>query len=292
MDAKSVSTLEFNKILERLSGYAAFSASAALLRALRPTNDLALAQERQARTSQARRLLVDFPETSVGGARDVRPQVELAGRGGVLMPQDLLDVKATLVSSRDLQRFFSKLEFECPQLQAIAADLTPPAGLIEAITQTITENAAVADGASMRLDTLRKQVKSANERILSKLEKLISESHTASMLQEAIITKRNGRYVVPLRAEFKGRLRCVVQDQSSSGATLFVEPLAVVDLNNAWSEAIMAEQAEERRILAELSAQVGAQTAAIQANVRALAALDMTFACAKYAEDLGASSLY
>ncbi len=288
MDAKSVSTLEFNKILERLSGYAAFSASAALLRALRPTNDLALAQERQARTSQARRLLVDFPETSVGGARDVRPQVELAGRGGVLMPQDLLDVKATLVSSRDLQRFFSKLEFECPQLQAIAADLTPPAGLIEAITQTITENAAVADGASMRLDTLRKQVKSANERILSKLEKLISESHTASMLQEAIITKRNGRYVVPLRAEFKGRLRCVVQDQSASGATLFVEPLAVVDLNNAWSEAIMAEQAEERRILAELSAQVGAQTAAIQANVRALAALDMTFACAKYAEDLGA----
>ncbi len=289
MDAKSVTTLEFNKILERLSGYAAFSASAALLRALRPTNDLDLARERQARTSQARRLLAEFPETSIGGARDVRPQVELAGRGGVLTPQDLLDIKATLVSSRDLQRFFGKLEFECPQLQAIAADLTPPPGLIEAITQTITENAEVADGASQRLDSLRREVKAANERILAKLEKLIGDSRTATMLQEAIITKRNGRYVVPLRAEFKSRMRCVVQDQSSSGATLFVEPLNVVELNNAWSEAVMAEREEERRILAELSAEVGAQTSSIQANVRSLAALDMTFACAKYADDLGAA---
>ncbi|NPV41329.1 MAG: endonuclease MutS2 [Anaerolineae bacterium] len=289
MDAKSVATLEFNKILERLSGYAAFSASAALLRALRPTNDLILAQERQARTSQARRLLAEFPETSIGGARDVRPQVELAGRGGVLTPQDLLDVKATLISSRDLQRFFSKLEFECPHLQAIAADLTPPPGLIEAITQTITENAEVADGASQRLDSLRREVKAANERILAKLEKLIGDSRTSAMLQEAIITKRNGRYVVPLRAEFKSRMRCVVQDQSASGATLFVEPLNVVEMNNAWNEAVMAEKEEERRILAELSAAVGAQISLIQANVRALATLDMAFACAKYADDLGAA---
>jgi DNA mismatch repair protein MutS2 len=289
MDAKSVNTLEFNKILERLSGYAAFSASAALLRALRPTNDFDLAQERQARTSQARRLLAEFPDVGIGGARDVRPQVELAERGGVLIPQDLLDIKTTLVSSRDLQRFFGKLEFDCPQLQAIAVDLLPPAGLIEAITQAITDDAAVADGASERLDTLRREVKSANEHILSKLGKLISDSRTASMLQEAIITKRNGRYVVPLRAEYKGRMRCVVQDQSASGATLFVEPLTIVDLNNTWSEAILAEQEEERRILAELSAQVGMQASAIQANVRSLAALDMAFACAKYAEDLGAS---
>ncbi len=289
MDAKSVTTLEFNKILERLSGYAAFSASAALLRALRPTNDLELARERQARTSQARRLLSEFPATSIGGARDVRPQLELARRGGVLAPQDLLDVKATLVSSRDLQRFFSKLEFECPQLQAIARDLTPPPGLVETITQTITENAEIADGASAKLDALRREVKAANERILAKLEKLIGDSRTSVMLQEAIITRRNGRYVLPLRAEFKSRMRCVVQDQSASGATLFVEPLAVVELNNAWSEAMLSQQEEERRILAELSAQVGAQSTAIQANVRALAALDMAFACAKYADDIAAA---
>ena len=93
--------------------------------------------------------------------------------------------------------------------------------MIEAITQTITENAEVADGASVKLDGLRREVKAANERILAKLEKLIGDSRTSSMLQEAIITKRNGRYVVPLRAEFKGRMRCVVQDQSSSRRDAF-----------------------------------------------------------------------
>ena len=126
MDAKSVATLEFNKILERLTGYAAFSASAALLRALRPTNDLELAQERQARTSQARRLLTEFPETSIGGARGTcARRWELAGRSGVLAPQDLLDIKATLVSSRDLQRFFGKLEFRMPAIAGHRGPISP-----------------------------------------------------------------------------------------------------------------------------------------------------------------------
>ncbi len=289
MDAKSITTLEFSKILERLNAFTSFSASSALVRALRPTNDADLARERLARTSEARRLLSQFVDLSVGGARDVRPQAELAARAGVLSPQELLDIKATLISSRELQRFFSKLEVDCPHLQTIALDLTPPPGLIEAITRAISDEGEVADGASPRLDALRKQVKTTNDRILSRLEKLVNDSHTAPMLQEAIITKRNGRYVVPLRAEYKGRMKCVVQDQSSSGATLFVEPLAVVDLNNDWSEAVMDEKEEERRILAELSAQVGENTTAIQANVRALAILDMIFACAKYADELQAA---
>ena len=289
MDAKSIYTLEFNKILERLSTYTAFSASAALVRALRPTNDYALAQERQARTSEARRLLSEFPEMSIGGARDVRAQVDLALHDGVLSTHELLDIKATLISSRDLHRFFSKLEFNCPYLQNIATDMAPPPGLIEAISQTITENAEVADGASPRLDALRKEVKGANERIFSKLEKMVTDSHTSKMLQEAIITKRNGRYVVPLRSEYKGRIRCVVQDQSASGATLFVEPLAIVELNNQLNEALLYQKEEERRILAELSKQVGMAAAVIQSNVRALAALDLALACARYAEDLPAA---
>lgn len=289
MDAKSIKTLEFDKILERLSGYADFSASAALIHALQPTNDLALSQERLARTTQARRLLSEHPDLNIGGARDIRPQAELAARSGVLSPQDLLDIKGTLIASRDLQRFFNKLDLDCPHLQAIASDLTPPTGLVEAISHTISEKAEVLDEASTRLASLRREVKTANERILSKLEKTINDSHTAKMLQEAIITKRNGRYVVPLRAEYKGRMRCVVQDQSSSGATLFVEPLAVVELNNQWSQAVLAEKEEERRVLAELSALVGDNLSSIQANVRALATLDMVFACAKFADDLHAA---
>ncbi len=289
MDAKSITTLEFQKILDRLSGYVSFSASAAMVKALRPTNDYELAVERQARTSEARRLLSEHDNLSVGGARDVRPQAELAARGGVLTPEELLDIKATLTAGRDLKRFFEKLDLPIPHLRKIADELEPPPGVIEAISRVLSDRGEILNSASTRLAELRQEVKSANDRVMSKLERFINDSSTSRMLQEAIITLRNNRYVVPIKSEFKGRIRCVVQDQSASGATLFVEPLAVVELNNRWAEAVMDEQKEIQRILAELSAQVGEATPAIQANVRALAALDFALACARYADELKAS---
>jgi len=289
MDAKSIATLEYQKILDRLSGYTSFSASASMVRALRPTNDYSLAVERQARTTEARRLLCDHADLSTGGARDVRPLAELAARGGVLTPEELLDIKSTLISSRDLLRFFTKLDLEIPHLRVIAAGLEPPPGVIEAISGVVSDKAEVLDSASAKLTTLRHEVKSANDKVMSKLGRMLTESTTARMLQEPLITMRNNRYVIPIKAEFKNRMRCVVQDQSSSGATVFVEPLAVVELNNRWAEAVLAESEEVRRILAEISGLVGSHTAGIQANVRALATLDFTFACARYADDLLAS---
>ncbi len=124
---------------------------------------------------------------------------------------------------------------------------------------------------------------------MTRLERMVNDPHTAPMLQEGIITQRNGRYVIPLRAEFKGRVRSIVHDQSSSGATLFVEPLAVVDLNNQWHELQLAERDEERRILAELSSTVGAFAERITQNVQALAEFDLALVCAKYADDLRAT---
>ena len=289
MDAKSIATLDFQKVLDRLSGYTSFSASATMARALRPTNDYALAAERQARTTEARRLLGDHADLSTGGARDVRPLAELAARGGVLTSEELLDIKSTLISSRDLLRFFTKLDFEIPHLRAIAAGLEPPPGVIEAISGVISDKGEVLDSASAKLAALRLEVKSANDKVMSKLGRMLTESATARMLQEPLITMRNNRYVIPIKAEYKNRMRCVVQDQSASGATMFVEPLSVVDLNNRWAEAIMAEGEEVRRILAEVSALVGSHTAGIQTNVRALATLDFAFACARYADDLHAS---
>jgi DNA mismatch repair protein MutS2 len=288
MDAKSIATLEFQKVLDRLSGYTSFSASAAMVRALRPTNDYTLAVERQARTTEARRLLGDHTDLSTGGARDVRPLAELAARGGVLKPEELLDIKSTIISCRDLLRFFTKLELEISHLRVIADGLEPPPGLIEAISGVISDKGEVLDNASAKLASLRMKVKSANDKVMSKLGRMLTESATARMLQEPLITMRNNRYVIPIKAEFKNRMRCVVQDQSASGATMFVEPLAVVDLNNRWAEAVLAETEEVRRILAEVSALVGSHTAGIQANVRALAALDFAFACAHYAEEIRA----
>ncbi|WP_061912911.1 endonuclease MutS2 [Bellilinea caldifistulae] len=289
MDVKSLTMLEFPKVLERLAGYADFSASAGLARALRPTADLAEALTRQAITSEARRLLSVKSEAGIGGARDVRPLAERAARSGVLLPAELLEIKSTLIAARDLFRTLESKQAEYPHLAAIAQPLAPPPGLIEAISRTISDRGEVLDSASPKLASLRSEIKTAHERLLSRLQKMIQDPKNTPHLQEAIITMRNGRYVIPLRAESRGRIRAIVHDQSSSGATLFVEPLSVVELNNAWHELQLAERDEERRILSELSNQIGEHSPAIIAIVDALARLDLAFMCAKYAEDLHAA---
>lgn len=289
MDAKSLSMLEFPKVLERLAGYADFPVSAELARGLRPTADLQEALARQAVTSEARRLLSVKSEVGIAGARDVRPLAERAERSGVLLPTELLEIKSTLIAARELFRTLENKQAEYPHLAVIAQPLAPPPGLIEAISRTVSERGEVLDSASPKLASLRAEIKAAHERLLSRLQKMLQDPKNAPHLQEAIITLRNGRYVIPLRAESRGRIRAIVHDQSSSGATLFVEPLAVVELNNAWHELQLAERDEERRILSELSNQIGAYSPAIIAIVEALARLDLAFMCAKYADDLHAA---
>ena len=289
MDTKTLTTLEYTRILEQLEKYAAFSASQKLARTLRPTNDYRLAVDRLARTTEARRLLNDHAEISVGGARDIRPQVTLAVRGGVLEITDFIDIKSTLESTRDLGRFFNKQDKSFPQLCRIAIPLIPPVGLIEAISHVISEKGEIVDDASPQLATLRAQSRTAHDRLQRKLEQIISDPDITRFLQENIITQRNGRYVVPLRAEHKGRFKSVVQDQSASGSTLFVEPLAVVELNNALFELQLAEKEEIHRILAELSVKVKGAAEELNEIVNALAMLDLSLMCAKYAENLNAS---
>lgn len=289
MDEKSLNTLEYFRILEQLQAYTSFSASADLVRALRPTNDLDLANERLARTTEARRLLIEHPLATIGSAHDISRQIILAERGGALPAEDLLAIKDTLVSARELARLFEKISPEYPHLSSIAEPLPPPPGLIEAISRVFSESGEVLDSASDQLRTIRRELKAAFDRLISKLEHMINDPHTSAMLQEPIYTIRNGRYVLPVRAENKSKLKGLTHDQSSSGATLFIEPLTMVDLNNHWHELQLAEQEEIRRILAELSAQVGAQASRLQALLRALAALDLAFACARYAEQLHAS---
>ena len=283
MDTKTLHVLEFPKILTRLADFCDFSASADLARALQPTPDYDEALIRLAETSEARTLLATT-DLTIGGAHDIREQVDLAAHGGVLDPKELLDVQSTLVSMRDLHRFFDKHAEASPHLADIACRLPAPTGLIDAISRCIADNGEVADSASPRLYDLRRQVRIAHDRLMTRLQRYLTDSSTASKLQDAVITQRDGRYVIPLRAEFKGQVKAIVHDQSSSGATLFVEPLAVVELNNAFREAQIAERDEVRRVLAELSAQVGELAREIIPGVAALAELDLAFAKAKYAE--------
>jgi DNA mismatch repair protein MutS2 len=289
MDEKTLQTLEYSKILERLADYAAFSASAELARALRPKESLEEARFAQGLTSEARLLLSLYSDFSVGGVRDIRPQVELANKGGVLSPSDFLEIKNTLISARDIAEMFERRGDQFPRLAEIGSHLRPPTGLINAISLIISDDAQVRDHATPKLATIRREVKVAHDRLLSRLERYVSDPRTSIYLQEPIITQRGGRYVIPLRAEHKSRVRSLVHDQSASGATLFVEPLAVVELNNRWQELLLAERDEVLRILAELSSQVGEKAAQIREMVSALAELDLALMCARYAEDLHAS---
>ncbi len=286
MDAKTISKLEFPAVIERLVEYAAFSASADLGRALKPAASLKDALERQACTTEARLLLSLHADISVGGAHDIQPLANLASRGGILTEAELLSVSGTLMAARDLARNFDRFRERAPHLAELAALFPPPPGIIEAISRCISDRAEVLDNASPKLSSIRSEIKISHDRLLTRLERIIGDAANQPILQEAIITQRNGRYVIPLRAEFKGKLKSIVHDSSASGATLFVEPLAVVELNNRWHELQLAERDEVRRILTELSARVGAEAEAINGIVAALAKFDLHLMCARYAEDL------
>jgi DNA mismatch repair protein MutS2 len=288
MDEKTLRTLEFDKILERLAGYTDFAASREKALALRPTTDLEEARQRQALTGEARRLL-DTHSLTIGGARDVREQADRAARAAILDPLELLDVKSTLVAARNLARYFEKLTDQFPLLSDLASQLPQPPGLVDAITRAISDRGEILDTASPKLGAIRSEMKIAHDRLLSRLQRMIGDPKNVPYLQEPIVTQREGRFVIPLRSEFKGRIKAIVHDQSSSGATLFVEPLAVVELNNQYRELQLAERDEERRILAELSARVGQSAIEISVTVEVIAELDLVLAGAKYGYAIKAS---
>jgi DNA mismatch repair protein MutS2 len=289
MDEKTLHTLEYFKILDRLAAYTAFAGSRDLALALRPTGDIFEARMRQADTAEAIRFLATRPDFSIGGVRDIRAPVDLASHGGVLTPAELLDIKSTLVAARNISRTFDRLKSEFPNLTSIVGQLPPPIGLVDSISRAISDRGDILDSASPKLGIIRRDIRVAHDRLMAKLQRMVSDPNTSAYLQDAIITQRDGRYVLPLRSEFKGRIRSIVHDQSASGATLFVEPVGVVDLNNQYRELQLAERDEERRILAELSYQVGSHADEIQKVIEIVAALDLALACAKYAEDTAAT---
>lgn len=288
MDSKTLNVLEYPKILERLAGFCDFSASMALARSLEPTDSYDLAVSRIAETTEARKLL-SIQDVSIGAAHDVRNAADLAARNGVLDPHALLDIKSTLISCRELKKTFDKKEGEYPRLALIVDGLPETHGIVDAITRVLSDRGEVLDSASVKLADIRRKLKIAHDRLMTRLQKYVTDSKTVSMLQDSIITQRDGRYVIPLRAEFKGKIKAIIHDQSASGATLFVEPLPVVEANNEIRELQLAERDEERRILAEVSSIVGAHAVEIKYGVENLAALDLAFAKAKYAEELRAS---
>ena len=254
-----------------------------------PTPYPSEARQRQAETSEARLLLSHKPDVGMGGARDVRSLLQHSRLAAVLLPTELLEIRQTLVSARDLKRVLARMADQFPNLADMADRIQECSGLVQEIGRCISERGGVLDTASSELARIRRELEAAHQRLIDRLDRIVQSSESGQFLQESFITQRQGRYVIPLRAESKGRIQGVVHDQSASGATLFIEPLVTVDLNNRWRQLQLDEEQEVRRVLLALSQQVSGEAERIQWTVEALADLDLALAKARYADDLGAA---
>lgn len=286
---KTLSLLEFPKILQRLAGHVSYTPTKDLVAELRPSADSSEVERRLAYTTEAARLLEIKSTFSLGGARDIRASVRRAQLGGTLDPSDLLDVQSTLSAVRGIRNTLSKLADQLPLMGATAQRLRDCPQLDKEISRCLGPRGEVVDEASETLHRLRAQLRSAHERLLNRLNEMVASQNYRQALQEPIVTQRDGRYVVPVKADFRGQVKGVVHDQSASGATLYVEPLATVDLNNRWRELQIEEDREVKRILQELSVAVAAVAPELLENVHALAEIDFALAKALYAGDLRAT---
>ncbi len=282
MDEKSFHTLEYDKVIKILAQYTSFSAGEDLARNFKPTDDIDEARTWQAETREALLLLDTRNDVTIGGARDVRQAVENALRGFTLLAEDFLDIRSTVSSARNLRRKLVKEIEEFPHLAEIGELIEECPGIVTAVSQTIDERGEVLDSASPKLSKIRQDQRVVHGRIQEKLQKILNSSQNI-YLQESIISMRSGRYVLPLRADARGRVKGIVHDHSGSGATLWIEPIGTVELNNEYRGLHILEQEEIERILAELSAKVADQGDSIKRVVERLAELDLIFARARYA---------
>ena len=285
-DAGTLRALEFGAIVEQLAGLTAFEPSRELALDLRPVADSVHVGLLQDQTDEAARLIADQAQASIGGARDVRAGLERAARGGRLTTAELLDIGVTLDATG---RFADRLKtWRDPHLSAIREELDAAPELAARIARSLDEAGELLDSASPELASIRKRLRTAQDRVRERLNAMLRSSQLAGVIGEPIVTVRAGRYVIPIRAEAKGRLKGIVHDQSASGATLFVEPLSVVELNNTWTEATLAEQREEERILDALSRAVEERAPTLRASLDALARADLWIARARLAEAMDA----
>ncbi|HEY7339307.1 MAG TPA: endonuclease MutS2, partial [Ktedonobacterales bacterium] len=288
MHEKSLTTLEYPKILEQLTREASFSASKELARTLAPSDDRNEVRRRLAFTSEARLLLEQRPDTGIRGAKEVRPHVRAAERGVMLTSHELVEILATLRASEYVSRLVRKVSEHFPLLWSLAVDLPVRPGLEARIGESISEDGDILDSASPALRRIRAELRAAQQRLQDRLGTLVNEYRSA--LQEPIITTRSDRYVLPVRAEARGQVKGIVHDQSGSGATVFIEPAVVVEMNNRLRELHLEEQREIERILQELSEAVASDGPYITLAVELLAQIDLHLAKARYAGLLRANA--
>lgn len=287
MDSKIYKTLEYHKILHALSRHASTPLGAEAALQLEPSSDLEEVNRRLQATDEA--LAVDRLKGGApfAGVTDIRPSVKRARIGGMLNPQELWDISALTNAGRRLTRYIASVHEDHPVtiLYHMVESLSDQKALEDAIRRCIDDQGEVLDQASSELASIRRDLRIGETRIREKLESLVRSSSTSKMLQEQIITIRNDRYVIPVKQEYRSHFGGIVHDQSSSGATLFIEPESIVTMNNKLRETKLREEREIERILSELTDLVGEQADALLYDTETVSDLDFIFAKARYAHE-------
>ena len=287
MEKESYKVLEYEKIREMIAARAGSSLGKERARSLQPSTDYAEVEEQLEQTAEAVRIHA-VTSTPFGGIHDLRPLLKKIHMGAVLTLEELVDIRSTLYAMRSVKEFFKGLEIEAPTLKEWAHGIEILGQLERRLENTLDEHGSLRDDASVELRRLRTEIQTTQNRIKERVGAALRAPENQKYFQEAIVTLRDERYVIPVKAEYRRFFPGIVHDQSATGATLFVEPMAIVELNNDVKQLVLSEQHEVERILRDLSQQIGGQQDILQENLSVLADFDFTFAKAKLAEDMDA----
>ncbi|MBR3706925.1 MAG: endonuclease MutS2, partial [Firmicutes bacterium] len=289
MNKKGLKVLEYNKIIELLKSQAGSVMAKERLGALMPSDDINVVRDGLAETSEAVTVIVRKGALPVGQLYDIEAALHFARKGGSLTMRQLLQVLYNLRVASNVVTFLKGDLPPLPIINAMAEVIVTFPRLAERIDRCIISEDEMADSASPELKSIRREIVRQNDAIRNRLNNILNSSTNRTILQDAIVTMRDGRYVVPVKAEHRGKVPGIVHDQSGTGATLFIEPQVIVELNNKLRELELAEKAEIERILAELSGAVAEHFHDIINNQKILIELDIIFAkgklsCSMHAE--------
>ena len=283
-DDKSLTTLEYPKILEMLAGFAQAEGGKELARGLRPFENIEDARHALAETEEADRILFEYSLSPSFAVDEISKTLVKAEKGSVLAIPDIMKVGRALRVSRRLKVTLQKAK-ECPIITEMAENLYENEPLEKYIYESFLSETEVADGATPELRAIRVRIRKINDNVRTKLQSFISSPQYSKVLQDSVVTMRGDRYVIPVKSSFKGSIAGLVHDQSASGSTLFVEPMAIVEMNNELRIELANEQAEIEKILRKFSASIRVCAEEIKASYQTTTALDLIFAKAQLARE-------
>ena len=290
MKERTLRVLEFTKIRDRLASKAMTDMGRERCEVLVPSSNMTEIQRMQAETEEATVILQYVGASPLVPFSDVRASLTLAEKGATLSPKALLEVAALMQSARAARKALDTERDNTPILKELAQRLSTLHNVEQDITNAIISEDEIADRASNELMDIRRHLRGANERIKEKLNQMIRSSAFQKYLQDPIVTMRNDRYCLPVKAEYRGSVPGLVHDQSSTGATLFIEPMAAVEMGNELKTWAAKEKQEIERILAALSAEIAPYADQLRETVETLAELDYIFAKGMLAREMNAVS--